>query len=445
MAALSAFVLCSANAAESATLHVTVHKGPSNSVPVSAQGSFSESTNIYNFVPEVAMKVWDGNDGPPPGYLTVALSYADIIAVGTNSFSAFTVSYYHQVTEEGAWTNAVYTYEVTPSWPDIWSEKGGGATFSYGDSEPFIDPFGDYLTTKKYRYLSEWRLDLEPPPNWPRPRPTVRLAPGIERESDRLPVVWESLAHPGMVFKTQFGTALDSYGSPVAADHGTNGYAELSNPISTSSALGFCRIVVTNSGGSTTNYSTNLTGYALMTFPQGKTAFANPFDKGDIRVSSLFPDATEGMGVLQHTYNFSFVTNLFTSGGWTDPDMPIRRGKGFIFLNPNSTTFTNLFYGDVPDGASQNTPSGFYSFIANKIPRAGYLLDLGFLTDDDTADVYIWNGSSWLEASMSDSEWTGDTGMTVDSEKGPWIGVGQPFIYRRYGSSDPSWDQTFIP
>ena len=145
----------------------------------------------------------------------------------------------------------------------------------------------------------------------------------------------------------------------------------------------------------------------------------------------------------------TFTTNLFNGSNWNNPNQEFPPGAGFLVLNTNATAFTNLFLGNVKKGSLTNSPANgaVFSFLANQIPKAGYLADLGFDNDDDEAvSLHLWNGTAWVETTWTESEgWTPLSGFTIDEEKGPFLTVGQPVIVQEHGSASPKWIQTVIP
>lgn len=212
--------------------------------------------------------------------------------------------------------------------------------------------------------------------------------------------------------------------------------------------LQLTKMVLTNNGiigpiyG--TNYSTNLTGWAKIPIPTGQTPFCNPFDSWNDYITNVCRYFPTGVCVVATTTgNSNYSTNYNDpSSGWSDPNARIIHGRGYYVINTNSA-FDWCVFGEVSIKQTLNTPSGNYSFRGSRVPKAGYIMDIGFDNDDDDAvSVHIWSGSSWVECQWDENDgWQSITGYNISAEKGPWISVGQAVLIEKHGSANPTWTQ----
>lgn len=356
--------------------------------------------------------------------------FSPVLSVTTNNFVALTAVYigdngypdYTPVTTSNVFD--IITGGVAPD-----AQLGVGAVFTA--PALWYSAFGTPITAEEYGRLL--RRACETCPVSPSP-----VAGNMNW--------WDGYDVPGAAFELSYATTLGSWSNQGSQSVATNGYIAYTNPVSYSS-LGFSRLVCTNNGGATTNRFTNVLGYAQMVFPQGKTAFAHPFSTVRSTVAHVFTNVPNNAGVLSQVgSSLTFVTNLFTGGAWSNPNQSLPAGKGFLFLNPNATAYTNLFQGKVPGGNLTNNPTGQYSLIANLVPKAGYLTDLGFSPGSEEINVMLWNGSAWIDCIWTPEDgWSDMEGFSSDPEKGPYIGIGQPLAVEKYGTANPTWIQTFIP
>jgi len=81
---------------------------------------------------------------------------------------------------------------------------------------------------------------------------------------------------------------------------------------------------------------------------------------------------------------------------WFPPELAgeeLLPGEGFFFYNPNASSLTLTFVGEVPQGLLTNVlPSGL-SIRSSIVPQAGSLQQLGFPAEPGDA-VYTFNGTT---------------------------------------------------
>lgn len=192
-------------------------------------------------------------------------------------------------------------------------------------------------------------------------------------------------------------------------------------------------------------YSVNVVGYVNVTIPTGYSLIANPLQSSDNTVSNLF-NASNPQGSTVFTWNGTgFFANKLDEfgGGWDNPALDLSPGKGF-FINNGGAPFTNTFVGEVLTGNLTNSLPVGYTLVASKVPQAGFVQDLGLsAVEGDT--VYMWNGTGFIAIKLDEfgGGWPATPPFTVDTAKGPFIGVAQSFFYQNGGTGTPTFIRNF--
>jgi hypothetical protein len=143
-------------------------------------------------------------------------------------------------------------------------------------------------------------------------------------------------------------------------------------------------------------YSVNVVGYHKTTIPPGFSMIANQVDSTNNTVGALFPNPPEGTTIYKfNPATGSYIINPFDFGQWANPNQTLNPGEGAFILNPSLTTsFTNIFAGEVTTGTTTNAlPSGF-SVVSSVVPQSGALDSaLGFPAVDGDV-VYLFNSTT---------------------------------------------------
>ena len=94
--------------------------------------------------------------------------------------------------------------------------------------------------------------------------------------------------------------------------------------------------------------SGNIVGYVNTFLPPGLSLITNPLLNTTNTVGHLFPTAPDGTQVyLLNGTNYIVSTFDAVAGAWSNPNLELLPGDGFFVRNPSSTTFTNIFVGEV--------------------------------------------------------------------------------------------------
>jgi hypothetical protein len=136
----------------------------------------------------------------------------------------------------------------------------------------------------------------------------------------------------------------------------------------------------------------------------------------------------------------TFSINSFGFAGWGNPAQVLLPGEGAFILNPSSTTsFTNVFSGDVKVGSITNPITPGFSIISSALPQTGPLDGnpatggLGFPAVLGDV-VYLFNPASQTYQTFSYS-FNGFGGNP------PVPAVGQSFFVLKNGSGN--WVRNF--
>jgi hypothetical protein len=163
-------------------------------------------------------------------------------------------------------------------------------------------------------------------------------------------------------------------------------------------------------------YSLNVVGYINVTCPAGYSMIANQLNNGTNGLAEVLPSAPALSEVLKYNASKSdydtAVTDgsgaWFTLGGAPSP-MTVKPGEGFFFLNNGSTTVTNTFVGEVPQGAlsvsllgnnytmaSAPTPVAYKLDATSGFPLAALMTYLVYNPAISDYTTYVSDGTGWF-------------------------------------------------
>jgi len=186
--------------------------------------------------------------------------------------------------------------------------------------------------------------------------------------------------------------------------------------------------------------SMNSLGFLNVYAPTGYSMIANQLNSpaGNV-VANLIPSPPSGTYIFKwNDSTQAYITNHFSFGSWTDPNMTLNPGEGVFFYNPTNVTLTLTFIGEVPQGYLLNafpTNSSIRSSIA---PQSGYIDSvLGFpAVDGDAISVYR-NGqysTYTFDALIPPGSW---------NPTNPVPNLGESFWIRNSTGSSRNWTRNF--
>jgi subtilisin family serine protease len=172
--------------------------------------------------------------------------------------------------------------------------------------------------------------------------------------------------------------------------------------------------------------SCNTIGYVDRTLPNGDSLNSNPLLAMDNRVSALFPDGPEAVNLYKwNEASQSWIINTYWAGAWTDPNMTLLPGEGFLFRQLTGGPLIHTFVGEIPQGFSVNPVPNLFS-LRSSIPPLGGLLALRLRFPVLTWDYVLrMENGSYVTYSFTNSAWT---------PQEPVVSLGESFFsYKNVG------------
>jgi len=117
--------------------------------------------------------------------------------------------------------------------------------------------------------------------------------------------------------------------------------------------------------------SENIVGYINVALPWGMSLIGNQLLQTNMTLGYLIPTAPDGAQVLMLVGN-DYDSSVFSTASmsWSKPGFELALGRGFFFVNPSRTTFTQTFVGEVVTASTNPLPAGV-SLKASILPQAG--------------------------------------------------------------------------
>lgn len=196
-------------------------------------------------------------------------------------------------------------------------------------------------------------------------------------------------------------------------------------------------------------YSQNIVGYVNTVVHGGYNLVNNPLNNSaGNALTNLFPAADTSQVLIWTGSSFNSYT--FDTDHWVDDNTSanadatlVNPGIGAFYVNPSPSN-TLTFVGSVvaaPGTSVTNVVLGGFRLLGSKIPYAGSLTNATSLNlpQQDTAQVFKWNTSSYLSYTYDTDHWVDDN--TSANANAVTINVGEGFFFVEPNASQ-NWVQS---
>jgi hypothetical protein len=186
--------------------------------------------------------------------------------------------------------------------------------------------------------------------------------------------------------------------------------------------------------------SQNAVGYVNLSLPPGLSLIANPLAYTNNSLAFWLPNPPAGAQVYKYTADNGYEVSTFDEidGVWSNPDLQVPIGVGFFFRNPSSTSFTQMFVGEVPQGWLTNSLPQGYSTKGSLVPVSDTLKGHGIPGEPgDEIRTYtndLQGGGDYNISSYIDSQVGWQPDLLLDVGQGFWIYKQNPQDWVRYFS-----------
>ncbi|HMJ64498.1 MAG TPA: hypothetical protein VK615_04030 [Candidatus Binatia bacterium] len=188
--------------------------------------------------------------------------------------------------------------------------------------------------------------------------------------------------------------------------------------------------------------SENVVGYVNVDLPWGMSLIGNPLLQTNMTLGYLFPTAPDGAQVLVLVGN-DYDSSVFSAAtmSWSKPWFELALGRGFFFVNPSRTAFTQTFVGEVLTGSLTNPLPAGVSLKASLIPQAGSINTLHNIPGQPGDNLFTYFSDAEARGRYIRSTFTATNAWVPDQDlgvaKGFWIQKKQAQDWVRFFSVFP--------